>query len=162
MCVSDDEVWCYFNCSFIFVPKCLCCGLVTLQWIVGKTGHNGSEKPGQFSFSLSLSLSLSSSHSLSRSLCNKCASLSLPKIMKTKSCLCILIPPIIPWAKYRARDLSDLLWYSLGIRRTSAGLTHKMMILEAAQRRISSIFFIFLKKEAIGVDEMRSRKRRRV
>lgn len=85
------------------------------QWIVGKTGHNGSEKPWQFS-SLFLRLSLS--------LCDKCTSLSLPKIMKTKSCLCILIPPLIPWAKYRAWDLSDWLWYSLGFRQSSAGLTH--------------------------------------
>lgn len=67
-------------------------------------GKNGTGARNQDSFN-----TVSSSDSLSHRLCNKCTSLSLPKIMKTKSCLCILIPPIIPWAKYRARDLSDLL-----------------------------------------------------
>lgn len=82
-------------------------------------GKNGTGVRNQDSF-----YTLSSSDSLSHHLCNKCTSLSLPEIMKTKLCLCILIPPIIPWAKYRARDLSDLLWYSVGIRWPSAGLMH--------------------------------------
>lgn len=90
------------------VSKCLCLNPVTTQLpkeLWEKRDIMGARNQDSF-------------HTLS--LCNMCISLSLSlsKIMKTKSCLCILIPPIIPWAKYRAWDLSDLLWYSLGIRRS--------------------------------------------